>query len=101
MNSRALFALAFTFAAAVMTAGACSPAADESQPDRSPRTLQDAATTDTYVDPTCVGPEACFKCEPQALSEFLNACTDGTCTKFDNIGRLPLFKPGEPLPPVP
>ena len=83
-------------------AGACSPSADESAPDRLVGENKDAsAATDSYVDPTCQGPESCFKCEPKSLPEFLNACTDGTCTKFDNIGRLPLYKPGEALPPVP
>jgi hypothetical protein len=53
------------------------------------------------VDPGCSGAAGCFKCEPVTNDNFLNACTNGQCTPFDNVARLPLYKAGQPLPPVP
>ncbi len=84
---------------------ACSKAPEDEAPSRQP--IPTATTTSTIPDggdapdAACFGPGQCFKCEPVQLVEFLNACTDGKCIPFDNAARLPLFKAGEPLPPVP
>jgi hypothetical protein len=48
----------------------------------------------------CTGENECFSCEPVQLTDFLNACTDGTCFPFDNVARLPRFNNGD-LPPLP
>jgi hypothetical protein len=63
-------------------------------------TSSSGSTPDAAVDPSCQGAEGCFSCEPARSIDLLNACTDGTCTPFDNT-RLPLFTAGQPLPPVP
>jgi len=86
---------------------ACSSSSEEAAPSRPPippaTTDRDAAVTPEggNRDAGCSGPNACFACEPVALDEFLNACTDGQCTPFDNVKRLPLYKAGQALPPVP
>jgi hypothetical protein len=88
-------------------ATACSSSSEEAAPSRPPVppvvTDPDAAITPEGGDPDggCQGPNACFACEPTTTDQFLDACTDGQCTPFDNVKRLPLFKPGQPLPPVP
>lgn len=89
-------------------ASACSSTSEEAAPTRPPvppvtgdQDGGDAAVDAAPVDPGCLGPDSCFKCEPTQHVELLNACTDGQCTPFDNTARLPLFKAGQPLPPVP
>jgi hypothetical protein len=89
-------------------ATACSSSSEEAAPSRPPvppvTTDPDASVTPDGggdSDAGCLGPNACFACEPVALDEFLNACTDGQCTPFDNVKRLPLYKAGQALPPVP
>src|SRR4051812_32987969 len=84
---------------------ACSSATEEATPTRPPVPIVtpdsdagDAAVDSAPVDPGCIGAAACFKCEPTKTEEFLNACTDGQCTPFDNKARLPLFTAGQPLP---
>lgn len=93
---------------------ACS-SSEEAAPTRKPvtspdddagtTTVTDAGSDDAAVEPDaspdCLGDEGCFKCEPTALLEFLNRCTDGQCVPFDNVARVPLYEPGKPLPPVP
>ena len=61
----------------------------------------DGGDQDANIDPSCEGAEGCFKCEATRSIDILNSCTDGTCTPFDNVARLPLFKAGEALPPIP
>jgi len=101
----ALIGAALVVAGAAATA--CSSATNEAAPSRPPvppvTTDPDAASTpdSSNADGGCIGPNACFACEPAAPDEFLNACTDGQCTPFDNAKRLPLFKAGQALPPVP
>ena len=108
MNARtlALFFTASTVGAFALAA--CSSAAVDDAPTRTPIPTATAPATSTTSpeastppDPSCVGSESCYKCEPVELVQFLNACTDGRCVKFDNAARLPLYKAGEPLPPVP
>jgi hypothetical protein len=89
-------------------ATACSSNTEEAAPTRPPVPPVvtdvdggDAGVDAAPVDPGCVGPDGCFKCEPTKHVEVLNACTGGQCTPFDNAARLPLFKAGQPLPPVP
>ncbi|MBX3225863.1 MAG: hypothetical protein KIT84_30200 [Labilithrix sp.] len=60
----------------------------------------DGGDVDADVDPSCLGAEGCFTCEPTRTIDLLNACTDGQCAPFDNAARLPLFVPGQALPPV-
>jgi hypothetical protein len=37
------------------------------------------------VDPGCLGPDDCYKCEPKTNNQFLNACVEGGCpATFDN-----------------
>ncbi|AKV01480.1 hypothetical protein AKJ09_08143 [Labilithrix luteola] len=86
---------------------ACSSSSEEAAPSRPPHqttpapaeagTSEDAAPP----DPSCLGDAGCYLCEPKQLPDFLNACTDGECIPFDNSARLPLYKAGEALPPVP
>jgi hypothetical protein len=103
----ALGLLASTLALGGIAATACSSGGEEAAPSRPPippvTTEPDAATNPEGGNPDagCNGPNACFACEPVALDEFLNACTDGQCTPFDNVKRLPLYKAGQALPPVP
>jgi hypothetical protein len=90
-------------------ATACSSATEEAAPSRPVVPVVDSSVAtdageqaDTApVDPGCLGAAGCFKCEPTKSEEILNACTDGQCTPFDNAARLPLFKAGQALPPVP
>lgn len=87
---------------------ACSSSSEEAAPSRPPHTTTPAPVAEGGVaedaappDPSCVGDAGCYLCEPQHLTDFLNACTDGECIPFDNAARLPLYKAGEALPPVP
>jgi hypothetical protein len=88
-------------------ASACSSSSEEAAPSRPPIppvvTDPDGAVVQPEggADAGCNGPNGCFACEPVEIVEFLNACTDGQCTPFDNVKRLPLYKAGQPLPPVP
>jgi hypothetical protein len=89
-------------------ATACSSGGEEAAPTRPAVPIVDSGTgvaadaaDAAPVDPGCVGANGCFKCEPKKNEEILNACTDGQCTPFDNAARLPLYKAGEALPPVP
>lgn len=106
MNTRhrALVALA-AFATVPLLVLACSSAPAEEAPSRQPIPTANPTATDADAgegpDAACFGPDQCFKCEPVELVQFLNACTDGKCIPFDNAARLPLYKAGEPLPPVP
>ena len=61
----------------------------------------DGGDQDANIDPSCEGAEGCFKCEATRSIDILNSCTDGTCTPFDNVARLPLYKAGEALPAIP
>jgi hypothetical protein len=97
-----------TLALAGALESACSSNTEEATPTRPPVPIVtpdsdagDAAVEAAPVDPGCVGPAGCFKCAPAKNDEFLNACTDGQCTPFDNTARLPLFKAGQPLTAVP
>lgn len=47
-----------------------------------------------------IGPNGCWVGPATKSSEALNACTDGTCTPFNNATRLPLYNNGN-LPAVP
>lgn len=88
-------------------ATACSSSDEEAAPTRPVVPAVDAgpdpgdAGEGGTVDPGCLGPNGCFTCEPTKNDEILNACTDGQCTPFDNAARLPLYKAGAALPPVP
>lgn len=46
------------------------------------------------------GPNGCWQGPATKSNEALNACTDGTCTPFSNVDRLPLYNNGN-LPQVP
>jgi len=107
MSSRHRWLGAF-FAGSFVIVVACSSSTEEAAPTRPvipPTATNDADT----APPDANGPDAsciddatgCFSCEPKELVEFLNACNDGTCVPFDNAARLPLFKAGQALPPVP
>jgi hypothetical protein len=99
--------VAFSITSGGVFVSACSLSSEEAAPSRPPIppvvTDPDAAVVQEGGggDAKCSGPNGCFACEPVKLDEFLNACTDGQCTPFDNAARLPLFKAGQPLPPVP
>ncbi|MDB5219128.1 MAG: hypothetical protein JWO86_7055 [Myxococcaceae bacterium] len=93
-------------------ASACSSSTNEATPSRPviPPVDSSVAIDDGGVDGDAAavdaascngGPQGCFTCEPVQLDDFLNACTDGQCTPFDNVARLPLYKAGQALPPVP
>jgi hypothetical protein len=94
-------------------ASACSSSTDEATPSRPVIPPVDASVgideggadseAAAAVDAASCngGPQGCFTCEPVQLDDFLNACTDGQCTPFDNVARLPLYKAGQALPPVP
>ena len=106
--NRALALSTILGAFGLVVVAACSSSPDEAAPSRPPRADGGVVTEDGAVsedaappDPTCIGDAGCFKCEPSSLVDFLNACTDRTCVPFDNVARLPLFKPGQALPPVP
>ncbi|MDB4997720.1 MAG: hypothetical protein JWM74_5152 [Myxococcaceae bacterium] len=104
-TARILRLAAIASATSLVLLVACSSGSEDATPTRVITPTQDAAADTAAdappVDPGCLGADQCFKCDPQTIENFLNACTDGTCTKFDNLTRLPLFKPGEALPPVP
>lgn len=96
-----------SFAILIVIASACSSSSEEAAPSRPPVPVvpeNDAGTTPeggTDVDAGCVGPNGCYACEPVQELDYLNACTDGQCTPFDNAARLPLYKAGQALPPIP
>lgn len=102
-------ASALTLVLSGAIASACSSSTEEAAPSRPVVPVPEASVgldggdeaEAAPPDPGCVGPAGCFKCEPTKNDEFLNACTDGQCTPFDNAARLPLFKAGQPLPAVP
>ncbi len=104
---RAALAISALACLPVVVLVACSSAPVDDAPSRQPiPTANPTGTTPVTdggdaPDAACFGPDQCFKCEPVQLVDFLNACTDGKCIPFDNAARLPLFKAGEPLPPVP
>jgi hypothetical protein len=111
-RSFVLFGAVVAVAVSGVVASACSSSTDEAAPSRpvipvqpdSSTSVSDGGDVDgeaAVVDPGCLGPDSCFKCEPVKLDDYLNACTDGQCTPFDNAARLPLFKAGQALPPVP
>ena len=58
------------------------------------------ASADAEPDANCHGDGGCYACAPQTTTEFLNHCTNGQCTPFDNEARLPLYNHGS-LPPAP
>src|SRR4051794_32677063 len=90
-------------------ASACSSSEEEAAPSRPVIPVAETSTSSDAgqdaeagpVDPGCSGAAGCYKCEPKTSEEILNSCTDGQCTPFDNVARLPLFKAGQALPPVP
>lgn len=43
----------------------------------------------------------CFGCTPKVTSDFQNACSDATCTPFDDAKRLTRLTPDGGLPPLP
>jgi len=43
---------------------------------------------------------ACFGCAPKTAGDFLNACSDATCSPFDDK-RLTKLTPDGGLPPLP
>src|SRR5258705_8514517 len=98
-----IFAAAGALVLGGALASACSSASEEATPTRPPVPIvppdsdsgSDAGVDSAPVDPGCLGAAGCFKCEPAKTEEFLNACTDGQCTPFDNAARLPLFKAGQ------
>jgi hypothetical protein len=103
----ALTSMALAASGAIVLA--CSSSSDEAAPSRPVVPVPDASSAADAGDEAeaappdagCAGPAGCFKCVPTKNDEFLNACTDGLCTPFDNAARLPLFKVGQPLPAVP
>ncbi|MDB4946598.1 MAG: hypothetical protein JWP97_6132 [Labilithrix sp.] len=98
-----------TLVLGAILASACSSGSEEAAPSRPPvpPVVADDASVSadgggSDVDAAaCNGPAGCFACEPVSELDFLNACTDGSCTPFDNVARLPLYKAGQPLPAVP
>jgi hypothetical protein len=48
----------------------------------------------------CTSEAGCWDCAPTENVHFLNACTDASCSPFDNVARLPLYNNGD-LPPLP
>lgn len=49
----------------------------------------------------CAAATGCFRCTPDAGSEFLNACTDASCVPFDNAKRLTNSTADGKLKPLP
>ncbi|HVH43825.1 MAG TPA: hypothetical protein VM925_15840 [Labilithrix sp.] len=104
-NTWGLSSIFVSLGACVVLAVACS-SSEEATPTRTitPAPVgNDSGASDASVaevDPSCTS-AGCFSCEPTALVDFLNACTEGQCAPFDNAARLPLYEPGKPLPPVP
>ena len=104
--------IAIVIAVSAIAAGsalssACSSSNEEATPSRPPVPVvstDDAGTTTDggpEVDAGCIGPNGCYACAPVQELDYLNACTDGQCTPFDNAARLPLYKAGQPLPAIP
>ena len=99
---------ALAFGGAIVAA-ACSSDSGEATPSRPPVTPPgaDGATDggssggEGGADAACTGEAGCFACEPVQDLDFLNECTDGLCTPFDNVARLPLYKQGQSLPAIP
>ena len=90
---RAIVTLVFVFAAC----GGGGDPIPEIVDGRTDALVSDAPDGDA-VD--CTGENECFSCEPVELTDFLNACTDGTCFPFDNAARLSRYNNGD-LPPLP
>jgi hypothetical protein len=49
----------------------------------------------------CMSPTGCFRCTPEAGTDFLNACTDAGCVSFDNAARLTNLADDGKLKPLP
>lgn len=44
---------------------------------------------------------ACFSCTPKTTTDFHNACSDATCTPFDDAKRVTKLLPDGGFPPLP
>ncbi len=103
MKRTPLFLIALSLGGAFAAISACS-SSNEQAPSRPPITTPDSAVEDVSVPDAATDAATCFDWDagtPTQLDDYLNACTDGQCTKFDNATRVPLYVPGQPLPPVP
>jgi hypothetical protein len=49
----------------------------------------------------CISSTGCFRCAPEAGTDFLNACTDAGCVSFDNASRLTNLAADGKLKPLP
>ena len=90
--------LAGAFLLAGLAAVACSSSDSDETP---PITIAPVGNIDADSGTSTDGDaSACIATAPVSLADFLNACTDGECVPFDNT-RLPLYTPGQALPPIP
>lgn len=97
--TRRLVSLLLAVGASAAFAIACS-SSEEAAPTRT-ITPAPTAAVDSGAPPETPDASTCFEGEPAALEQFYNACTDGQCSPFDNVARLPLYERGKPLPPIP
>jgi hypothetical protein len=68
-----------------------------------PDASNDGPTFDALPDvdaAACTSDAGCWSCPPSSTSQFLNQCTNSTCSPFDNGSRVPSYDGGA-LPPLP
>jgi hypothetical protein len=53
------------------------------------------------VDAAGCADAGCWSCAPTTTTQFLNHCTNSTCSPFSNTSRLPGGYDGGPLPALP
>lgn len=59
------------------------------------------AATSPGCQKTGADGRACFGCAPKTTDDFLNACSDATCSPFDDAKRLTKLTPDGGLPALP
>jgi len=59
-----------------------------------------SSTTTSTGSAGCVGADGCYSCPPEQNDQFLNACTDAKCAKFDP-NRLTKLTADGGLPQLP
>jgi hypothetical protein len=75
----------------------------EAAPDSSAEaSLETSTPPDAGADGSCNVDLTlqCYACVPATTDQFLNACTDGTCIKFDKTRLDKLLGPDGGLPPL-
>jgi len=94
--------MSYRYLGAMLLAGLVAIACSSSDADETPPiTIAPVGDVDAGGSTSTDGDaSACITTPPVALTDFLNACTDGECVPFDNT-RLPLYTPGQALPPIP